>query len=242
MELLEAIFIGLLQALVVSAASLKRQMLFKVVTSSNMGTEQLASAWTVHSLAACGTTCRSRYGSQCQTFMYNSITGRCTPGSFLKYGTLGAALAPSSTDGNLYAPSSCDTSGGFRLVTSGTLSACIMVSDVAMYYLEALEFCLSVGAHLFVGRTMQKINMLPHGIRLYIGLTDLASEGTFIWQDTGDAITPALKKQLFDSGQPDNNNNEDCVSITAGGTNAVGNDALCAERKFRVACERTFLR
>ena len=171
--------------------------------------------------------------------MYNSATGLCTPGSFLQSGTFGAALAPSSTEGDLYAPSVCDTSDAFTYVTSATTSACIMASSSVSSYNAAYLYCLNLGAHLFVLRSMDKLDLLPHGQGYIIGLTDLAVEGTFVWQDTGDVITKDLKLLFFRSREPNNNGvGEDCTVVTAGTGSPSGNDLPCDFVYYKFVCER----
>ena len=46
---------------------------------------------------------------------------------------------------------------------------------------------------------------------LWIGLTDAAIEGKFVWNSTGQATTYSY----WSSGQPDNYNNEDFALLTA---------------------------
>ncbi|RUS89871.1 hypothetical protein EGW08_002401 [Elysia chlorotica] len=228
-------------------------MKFKAVASTTRGSEKLGPAWFDHSLPGCGTKCKASpndppVGEKVYVWkpmpdvMYNSQSGLCTPGSFLQSGTFGTALAPSSTEGDLFVPSSCDTSDGFTYVTSGAQYACLMVSYTPMHYFSARDFCLSFGAHLYVGRSMAKLNLLPHGTRFFIGLTDIATEGRFVWQDTGYAITATFKKQIFNADEPNNKAGEDCVSIIAGGSHANGIDIYCGSEKSAVACERPFLK
>ncbi|GFS27772.1 C-type lectin-related protein 4 [Elysia marginata] len=171
--------------------------------------------------------------------MYNSATGLCTPGLYLKGGIAGALLAPTSAEGNLFAPATCDTSDGFALVKSGTLSACIWASTTEMTYSNARAFCRNVGAHLYVSRSVERFNLLPHGIVYIIGLTDRAKEGTFVWDDNGNVITESLKSSLFMPGEPSNSENrEDCVAVVAGGTGNFANDIACEGVEFRFVCER----
>ncbi|KAK3703496.1 hypothetical protein RRG08_002114 [Elysia crispata] len=230
------------QELHVSAASLERQQIFTKVTSSSLGSDRLGQAWTDQSLAGCGLRCKEKYGSRCQTFMYNSNTGLCTPGSFLKSGTFGAALAPSAAVGDLFAPFSCDTSDGFTHVISGTLAACIMASNFSLNYPEAHALCLHLGAHLFVSRSMQRFNLLPPMIKYVIGLTDIAEEGKFVWQDNGETIIESFKTSLFNSGEPNDIRGEDCVNVRVTGSNHIANDYPCDTFKHRFVCERSYIR
>ena len=179
----------------------------------------------------------NRYSSQCQTIMFNWETGLCTPGSFLRSDTLGASLAPTSTEGDLFAPSACDRSNGFQYVTSGSSSACFLVPTSKMKYSDARNHCLKLGAHLFVARSMEKVNLLPHGTYL-LGLTDIAQENVFVWEDNGEAISANFRNLLFRLSEPNNSNNEDCVSISTGLSSHVANDISCRHSNIRFVCER----
>ena len=184
----------------------------------------------------------SRYGSRCQTILYNSDTGLCTPGSFLKSGTFGAALAPTSIEGDLFAPSVCDTSDGFTYVTSASASACIKVSNFTLTYFDAYAHCLKLGAHLYVADTWEKFNLLPLGNDFTLGLTDIALEGKMVWQNTGEEIAHAFKVVFFSQGEPSNGYGiEDCVAATVGPTSRVANDVPCDLDRFKFVCERPMI-
>ncbi|RUS71176.1 hypothetical protein EGW08_021063, partial [Elysia chlorotica] len=133
----------------------------------------------------------------------------------------------------------CDTSDGFQYVTSGIQSACILVTSNTMNYDVGKAYCLSLGAHLFVARTEEKLKLLPPSTRVTIGLTDIAMEGVFVWDDTGDTISPSFKMLFFKPTEPNNaNNNEDCVSTTSKRSNA--NDVFC-HVAFDIVCERPMI-
>ncbi|GFS11472.1 C-type lectin-related protein 4 [Elysia marginata] len=222
-------------------ASFSRKTFVKV-DGSGYGSDRLGSPWTSKSRSDCFFSCWTHYSSKCQTFMYNSDTGLCTPGSFLKAGTLGTQLAPTSPEGDLFAPSTCDTSDGFEYITSANVSACINVSSFILNANDAVAYCFNLGAHLFVSRSMEKVDLLPHDVKLTVGLSDEVSEGTFVWQDTGDAITDDLKTLFFRAGEPNNQGgNENCVTITPGTNNPSGNDYRCLRDKYKFVCERPVL-
>ena len=174
--------------------------------------------------------------------MYNSDTNLCTPGSFHKTLREGAALAPTSTEGDLYAPVTCDTSDMFQVLSSTEASACALISNVTLDYYDASDFCLSLGAHLFTARSMEKLALLPGGERFLIGLTDLQVEGMFAWDDNGEWIEPGLASLLFKSGEPSNTYGiEHCVSVGPNSTRPSGSDIPCQVDRFRFACERPVL-
>ncbi|RUS89869.1 hypothetical protein EGW08_002399 [Elysia chlorotica] len=171
--------------------------------------------------------------------LHVQLTGLCTPGSFLQSGTFGTALAPTSTEGDLFAPSRCDTSDGFTYVTSDEASACILASSLAMSPDGAAAFCFNLGAHLFVARTKEKLQLLPHDNGYIVGLSDVAVEGTFVWQDNGEQITDVYKLQFFNPAEPNNSGvGEDCVVVTNVTTMLSGNDIPCNFVYWMVACER----
>ena len=170
--------------------------------------------------------------------MYNSDTGLCTPGSFLKSGTFGAALAPTSTEGDLFAPSVCDTSDGFTYVTSGNASACMWTSTSGRLYQDAQAYCNDLGSHLFVGRSLDKFHLLPYRVHYFIGLNDIAVEGAMTWVDTGEQITQDFKQVFFIPGEPNNEWNEDCVCVNVIQSSHFGNDEKCPSVPLRFVCER----
>ena len=114
-----------------------------------------------------------------------------------------------------------------------------MVSSFILRYHEAYDFCLNLGAHLFVARTMEKIELLPLGSTYTVGLTDLATEGQFVWQDTGDVITTSLKDLFFRVNEPNNAGGvEHCISVVGGAGYNTGNDLPCDYAAHKFVCER----
>ena len=86
---------------------------------------------------------------------------------------------------------------------------------------------------------MDKIDLLPHGERYIIGLTDIATEGEFVWDDTGEEIDKELKGVLFDPREPNNNGGiEHCIRIIPGSDHPTGNDIPCDISAHKFVCER----
>ncbi|GFR76651.1 C-type lectin-related protein 4 [Elysia marginata] len=170
--------------------------------------------------------------------MYNSDTGLCTPGSYLQPQSIGTSLAPSITEGDLFAASTCSTNDGFTYVTSGDESACIMASDFIANYDDANQHCRDLGSHLFVAPNIARLQLMPHGEYRLIGLTDIDTEGVYVWQDTGIAISNTYATQFFAPGDPNNwNNDEHCILFRAG-AGATGVDYSCSVAVAKFVCER----
>lgn len=215
-----------------------------VANVTRYGVERLGLAWSSQSPSDCYFACWSKYGSQCQTILFNSDTKLCTPGSFIRTTNYSGALPPTISEGDLFAASACDVSDSFTYVTSGDASACIKASTFVLSGDEAAIHCRLLGSHLFVPRSLDRLELLPDDARYIIGLTDKANEGTFVWEDNGEAITDAYKALLFKSSEPNNRGgDENCVDVR-GGTNATntGNDISCTPTRRRLfACERPML-
>ncbi|RUS86193.1 hypothetical protein EGW08_006039 [Elysia chlorotica] len=210
-------------------------MTFTKVNGPNFGSERLGSVWNGLSLSECGINCWTRYSSKCQTFLYNSATGLCTAGSDLRSGALGQSLAPPPDDGHLFAASPCNTSNGFRYVTSASASACILTSDFLLSQIEALQYCQDLDAILFEAPEFEKLELLPPGHMYTLGLTDAAVQDVFVWLEAGLAIDAQYRAKFFQDGDPNNYNQEDCIAYQAG---EGGVDYQCGLAMFRFACER----
>ena len=77
--------------------------------------------------------------------------------------------------------------------------------------------------------------LITPGEDAFIGLTDEATEGTFVWVN-GDTST--LAEINFASGEPNNSGNEDCVVLNwLGQPFNTANDFQCSENAFAL-CER----
>jgi hypothetical protein len=99
-------------------------------------------------------------------------------------------------------------------------------------YDGSIDLCATDGAHLAVVNDLAENQFLvdlagDNGER-WIGLDDLTTEGTMEWV-TGAAFT----FDRFASGEPNNNNNEDCVAMRPSG---VWNDLDCQELRL-LLCE-----
>jgi len=72
--------------------------------------------------------------------------------------------------------------------------------------------------------------------RRWIGLTDLASEGRFVWID---GIAANSRNIDWKPGEPNASGDEDCVEIN-GNDESDANDEACKDRKFAI-CEKPLI-
>merc|ERR1711879_294909 len=90
--------------------------------------------------------------------------------------------------------------------------ACYMVSHSRMTWYSAQELCWSLGGYLAEIEDQEQEthldNFLGDGRDYWLGLNDLAQEGTFKWAETHQVA----EYTNWASGQPDNGHgSEDCV-------------------------------
>ena len=83
-------------------------------------------------------------------------------------------------------------------------------------YSSLLQFCAGTGgwlAEILSAEEQSSINqILQHGKRYWIGLTDSGVEGQFVWQHSSRPLDWAD----WSAGNPDNTNNQDCVNVGHG--------------------------
>jgi len=76
-------------------------------------------------------------------------------------------------------------------------------------------------------------NVDRHGYgNMFIGLNDIKSEGTFVWED-GSSIHSGYSH--WHKKEPNNDHDEDCVEIRS---DNEWNDESCYEQQRLVLCER----
>ena len=98
-----------------------------------------------------------------------------------------------------------------------------MVVNKSLIWEEARTSCLSQGGDLASVGSEEENNFISSlsSVALWLGGTDSAQEGTFVWSD-GTAWT----YQNWNSGEPNNLGNEDCV-ISKWKTIGKWNDRKC---------------
>ena len=80
-------------------------------------------------------------------------------------------------------------------------------------YNTALLLCKAMGAHLVEYENQQEIYDVSSTLSLttekyWIGLNDITQEGTFVWEHSGQILSYS---EAWESGEPYDSNNEDCV-------------------------------
>jgi len=131
----------------------------------------------------------------------------------------------------------------FPWIQPGNDSPCYAVSTEALNFYNADKFCATHGGFLAEPRTAEETNLIelfvmPEG-NYWIGLTDLADEGAFVWGT--DYSAPDYTNWI--SGQPDNEKgDEDCAHLY-GKDGLQWNDAPCtrtsvADVQLHALCQK----
>ncbi|KAL5020488.1 hypothetical protein ScPMuIL_003380 [Solemya velum] len=93
-------------------------------------------------------------------------------------------------------------------------SSCYIAVDTHATKSEAEDHCASYNAVVSPAKTTEEAGFIHSLVKFrrsyWIALTDKSSEGTFVWDD-GDTLFPS--QETWNSGQPDNRGNEDCVKV-----------------------------
>jgi len=107
----------------------------------------------------------------------------------------------------------CESSCEYPWIQIGENSKCYLVSHDPVTYYEADMFCKQSGGFLAEPRSAEETKLLDEfclpELNYWIGLTDLAKEGTFVWGS--DYSEPVYTSWLLD--QP--NGDGDCVERAA---------------------------
>ncbi|XP_039640927.1 C-type lectin domain family 4 member M-like [Perca fluviatilis] len=96
-------------------------------------------------------------------------------------------------------------------------------SSITKTWHESRDDCLQKGAHLVIINSREEQNFTTKfGKRLWIGLTDSETEGTWKWVDG----TP-LNQSYWHSVEPNGGNDENCVEILSVDSENNWNDNNC---------------
>ncbi len=141
-----------------------------------------------------------------------------------------ADAAQSNTDAWAYGcigSAACQTRHGCKLLDGGSLLAC---SD-ARTWVSARERCQGLGGDLVVPGSRAEQNVLAEGYAGWIGLSDSAAEGSWVWVSGS-----ALGSTSWAEGEPnDSGGVEDCAELR---TDGLWNDRDCASALSYI-CEVT---
>ena len=206
------------------AGSEQRQVQLTMSTGGDCQALSLGSPWTSVSALQCYLVCTDRFPDTCQSVVYNADTQSCTPGStaFGRIETISSAIPSATSNDSVYYLSqpvpTCNTGLGFALYDVCGTSACLSLSASARTYTKAVDACDGMGSNLFRGYSEAKFALfwyvsLNTNQDTWIGLTDIASEGQFVW-DNGDPLTAWQYGYIWMpfAGIPDNAyNDEHCV-------------------------------
>jgi len=115
---------------------------------------------------------------------------------------------------------------------------CYLISPTRLSWYEAQEYCWSYGgflAEIKSAEEQQHIDAILHkDIFYWIGASDLATEGSFVWAESHEAVDYANWRP----GEPNNDDNEDCVEIGWNSDGVLGwNDEHCTSTEFHAFCQ-----
>merc|ERR1719228_1143954 len=122
--------------------------------------------------------------------------------------------------------------GGYTMDTAGT--KCYIKRTAAAGWQDASNACLRFGDERLAVISSDSQNTAVAGLgEAYIGLSDRATEGTFLWTD---GTNPGgYSKWMAGQPNPATATNQDCVKMRPDGTwQAVG----CNKNPFDYVCER----
>jgi len=119
-------------------------------------------------------------------------------------------------------------------------SPCYFVSTTSVNFYQADKFCKQIGGHLAEPRTQEETQyletILSEGRNYWIGLTDLANEGEFLWWS--DYSIPNYTN--WDQSEPNNyDGNEDCTESSGYRLPSFRwNDVSCMLNKYAI-CQKS---
>ncbi|XP_059166062.1 lectin BRA-3-like [Physella acuta] len=188
-------------------------------------------------LTRCAAHC-DRSAEACNSFTYNKQTQVCQLGAW-------AEQTPSPTsnaDNKVYtAQAFCTTSANFTLASNGSVSTCLYLSQENLNYSDASLACKALGAQMYTIREMEKFHIIIKALskskeNYWIGLSDVVSEGHYVWEDDGTEITSEMKSAIFASGMPYGYSFYDCIRYVY--TWFMFGDHNCANM-YKFVCEKT---
>ncbi|GFR72743.1 C-type lectin-related protein 4 [Elysia marginata] len=149
-------------------------------------------------------------------FLYNNISGLCTPLLWLKGSRAENAKAMTPEEGTLYLVKEI-CRDDFNLQEYGSEGRLMCLQDSTSYgtYLEATSACNASQSHLIAVKTaeiLEVVRAIAAGIERWVGMDDLDRNGTYVWQSDGTTLTDEEKLAVFGPGEPNSENaNVHCV-------------------------------
>ncbi|RUS88638.1 hypothetical protein EGW08_003597 [Elysia chlorotica] len=185
----------------------------------------------------CAVSCRKATSPGCNSFLYSGMTGLCRHAQNVRSLEGDFRLGY----GDLYA--GCDIGRGYKIYTTGNTTACLMFVPSAKSYNDAVTTCNQNQGYLPSVKTREKLNILHSFLTndypyVWVGFSDAATEGVYIWEEDGSAMTSAQQTDLFQKGQPNDGGSadytDDCgmIWIKYSGLN----DGVCTD-PYYVVCE-----
>ncbi|CAG5135932.1 unnamed protein product [Candidula unifasciata] len=175
--------------------------------------------------------CLAEYNN-CFGITYNTSTEACTP-------NVSNIISPGQE--LFYHIRVCNEAMGFQLYTSGSLAQCFYISNEVINFTSAREICEARNSRMFMVKSSEKLDLLRLMVRTitqsqtWVGLTDIATEGNFVWAD-GESTANVSLPIPWDEGQPDDaDNEEDCVEMGKSSVDFI-NDLQCYKTS-RFICE-----
>ncbi|XP_064104289.1 C-type lectin domain family 4 member M-like [Macrobrachium nipponense] len=159
----------------------------------------------------------------CEAFSWNLTSGAATPCAI--YATI-TGLVNTTGVTTYLSEIGLVVKEGFA-INYGKILLPAPVGVAAMDYQTVVQWCISKGTTIFIPRNTEDWNFMVqmHVLRSYshiwIPMTDIAVEGTYVWQDgtsTGNATYVTWGGGLVGSG---NSNTSDCVAAHSGGANSL---------------------
>ena len=202
---------------------------------------QIGEQWKSSSHISCYMECMLFYPDTCQSIVYNAATLNCRPGSaaFRSIPKVVTSIPEAnSNDIILYAKQPvppCNANGNFALYEICGTTFCLNLVDSSEEYNNARASCDQKNSRLFIADTMVRFSVFWHISRekmsfeadVWVGLNDIATEGTFVWDD-GEPLSDEMNQYIWDDGQPNNNGNEDCAEVRQSDAGSKGlSDEKC---------------
>ncbi|KAK3781742.1 hypothetical protein RRG08_037145 [Elysia crispata] len=209
----------------------------------------IGAPWSSANPVECLASCMARCPTSCGSFVLNTVTQTCTPCS-TPSGPLEpfkASIPAPGSSSLLYYKTQlippCEVSNSFAVYHVCGTSACLHLSTEKVTYSQAVAKCSQMNSRLFIADTAARFSVIWHvGLKFikedfWLGLTDLAEEGTFVW-DNGDPLSEEQAGWIWGPGTPNYYGNQDCVEaiyVTWPGIFGL-NDISCHAKK-RYICE-----